>query len=234
MKLFQTNALRLSVATAIATVAISATANAATVSFSSFFTTTDNPTIASAPTVSVDDTAGNLTFNISTANSNALLSAVFIDLVDGFSVLATNLTSLTAGISIEDFEENTNNIGNGRNLNGTFSTVPAASSGSFDFGFGFDDGDNGGAGRQIALPYSFSIDTLDALSIASVERIGLRFQSVGTLGSDGLGSNSEKLIGFASTTLPSPVPLPAALPLLAVALGALGFAGSRRRKSQGI
>ncbi|MEO0878627.1 MAG: VPLPA-CTERM sorting domain-containing protein [Pseudomonadota bacterium] len=200
-------------------------AMAASISFENFATTTDNPVIDTAPIVTVDDdTAGVLTFTVSIPNANGLLSGIFIDFANGATVSASNLMSLTTGVDIVDFDTMTNDIGNGRNLNGNFGAPIGGMSGDFDFGFGFDDGDNGGAGRQIDLPFSFTLDDLGALTLASIERIGLRFQSVGELGLDGLGDGSEKLVSF---TADGVVPLPAAVWFLISGVIGLGFA--RRR-----
>ncbi|MES9970735.1 MAG: hypothetical protein ABW092_11935 [Candidatus Thiodiazotropha sp.] len=199
---------------------------AASITFGTFATTTDNPLIDTAPSVTVDDNiSGSLTFNVTVPNTNGELSAVFIDLVGDPSYSASGLASLSTGVSIVDFMEDTNDIGNGRNLSGNFTAPVSGPAGTFDIGFGFDDGDNGGAGRQIALPFAFSMDDLGSLTLASIERIGLRFQSVGSLGIDGLGGGSEKLIAV------EPVPLPAAAWLFGSAIVGAGLITRRKKKS---
>ena len=225
-------------AVAFAGLITASAAQAATISFSQLFTTTDNPVIDTAPSISVnDDTSGFLTFNISIANANALLTGIFVDIIGNPDVEAGDLASLTPGTSINPsvFDTNTNSINPGPNLNGSFNTNPAAPSGAFTFGFGLQDGDPGGAGRQVDLPFAFTLTDFGSLSIFDVSRIGLRFQSVGTLGQDGLGGGSEKIIALSdfdsAPPPPAPVPLPAALPLLLAGLGALGVTRARRKKS---
>jgi len=197
---------------------------ASSLTIDSFATNTDNPVIDTAPSVLITQTGGNnLSFSVSTPNANGLLSAVFIDVAGNPSFAAMDLSTQTAGVSIEDFEEDTNSIGNGnaRSLNGNFDFGGAPqASGNFDIGFGFDDGDNGGGGRQIDLPFEF---TLSGVLLGDIERIGLRFQSVGTLGSDGTGDGSERLI---STTV---VPVPAAAWLFISGLA--GLFGFKRYKA---
>jgi len=206
---------------------ISSPVMSATISFGSFATTTDNPVIDTAPLVTVnDDTAGFLTFSITTPNANGQLSGIFIDLAGDPSYSATDITSLITGTDIVDFAQDTNNIGNGRNLNGNFGAPIGGPSGTFDIAFGFDDGENGGNGRQIILPFTFTLADLGTLTLSSITRIGLRFQSVGDLGLDGLGDGSEKLISFST---PTPVPLPAAGWLLLSGLA--GIRILRRRKA---
>lgn len=206
--------------------AVCGSAQAATITFDSFVSTTDNPVIDTAPTVSVnDDTMGVLTFTISTPNANGLLSGVWIDFIGGPSLAIGNLTSLTGGISIVDFFNNTNDIGNGRALDGNFSAPISGPSGNFTIGFGFNDGQNGGDGRQVVLPLSFTVDDLGSLTLASISRIGLRFQSVGSLDMDGLGGGSEKLISVGQQAV---VPLPAAGWMLISGLAGFGFFGRKK------
>jgi len=186
------------------------------VSITSFATNTDNPVIDTAPSVVITDLgASTLKFSVSTPNANGLLSAIYIDVAGDPSFAASAVSSMTAGVSIVDFTEDTNAIGNGRDLGGNFTFGGMA--GLFDIGFGFDDGQNGGAGRQIVLPFEF---TLAGVMLSDIERIGLRFQSVGTLGQDGLGGGSERLIGE--------VPLPAAAWLFLSGLA--GLFGVKRLK----
>lgn len=229
--------LKIAAIAALSTFVNIGSARAATLAFDQLFTTTDDPVIQTAPTISVnDDTAGVLTFDILIQNANALISAVYIDLIGSPSVAFTDLASLTSGVDIVDFANDTNDIGNGRSLSGTFDTAPPGASGAFTFGFGFDDGDGGGAARQAELPFSFTLDNLGSLSVFDVSRIGLRFQSVGTLGVDGLGGGSEKLIALSNFDSsppppPAPVPLPAALPMMVFGLASLGLVRFRRKNT---
>lgn len=186
-----------------------------------------------------DDTAGVLAFNLTIPNDNAELSAVWLDFGGTFSFSVNDLTSGDNAITIQDFNDNLSNDSNAlsnqggdqRNLNGGFSAPVNGGSGTFDFGFGFDDGDNGGNALRIDLPYSFTLSDLGGtLGLGDLERVGLRFQSVGTAGQDGLGGGSEKLIGFPNTSLTS-VPLPAGLPLLAAGMVAFGLVRRKARLS---
>ncbi len=199
-------------------------ASAATLTFDTWQTTSDNLVIDTAPTVTVDDaaTADALTFTVSLPNANGELSGIWLDFFSAFSFAESSITILTSGISLERFESPADSdLGNGINLNGT------TSANSFYLGFGFNDGESGGAGRQVGLPLSFALDDQGgSIELADLSRIGLRFQSVGTLGQDGLGEGSEKLVGL------NPVPLPAAGWLLMMALGGLGVASRRHRKAQ--
>ena len=207
-----------SLAAGVVALGIGATgASAASITFDTWETTSDNPVIDTAPTVVVDDAANanKLTFSISIPNANGQLSGVWLDFVSELSFIIDDVDSLTDGVSITRFESPADSdLGNGINLNGT-------SSGEFYLGFGFDDGDGG---RQVGLPLSFTLDDKGGtLGLDDLERIGLRFQSVGTLGQDGLGGGSEKLVGGVPV-----VPLPAAGWLLIAGLG--GLAALRRRK----
>ena len=208
-------------------------AEAASLTFDSWVTTTDNPVIDTAPSITVDDTsnANALTFNVTIPNANGELSGIWLDFGGGFTWASTDLMSLTGGVSIDDFTTalgaDSNDIGNGRNLSGGFGPPINGGSGTFDFGFGFDDGDSGGNARRIALPFSFKLDDqAGAVELADIARIGLRFQSVGTQGQNGLGDGSEKLIGFPPDV--TTVPLPAGLPLLIAGLGVMAVLRARK------
>ena len=89
------------------------------------------------------------------------------------------------------------------------------------------------------LVFDIVLDGLEK-SFADLSFIGLRFQRVcpaddGTfpLGCDpGVTEGSDKLIGSYNPNAPiDTVPVPAALPLIASAFGALGFLGWRRKKA---
>lgn len=202
-------------------------AQAATID--SWATTTDNPVIDTAPTVTIDDTSNSnsLTFNISIPNTNGQLSGVWLGFDGSFDFEAADLMVLNGGPAITVFDDalpENNDIGNGRNLAGNFtSPINSKSEGLFDFGIGFGTNDNT---RQIDLPFSFKLDDQGGtLGLDNLQYVGLRFQTVGTLGQDGPGNESEKLIGQPSV---SPVPLPAAGWMLLAGVG--GLAAMRRRK----
>lgn len=203
--------------------------SAATLTFDSWLTTTDNPVIDSDPTVVVDDaaTANNLTFTVSIPFANAELSGVWLDLDTAATFSVGDFTSLTTGVTIDSVQFNVNDLGNGINLSGD--AAGGSSAGVFFVGLRFDDGENGGAGRQIELPLTFAVnDQSGTLGLGDVERVGLRFQSVGTLGVDGLGGGSEKLVSAPLGDSGTVIPLPAAGWLLLAGIG--GLAAMARRK----
>ena len=241
---FKTGAIGGALAIAASFMAVE-TASAATLTASNFAST--DPINAEATVTINDNTAGVLTFEISLANANGLLSGVWLDFSAGGPFVAGDVTSLDGSISIIGFTLNDNGLtgfpgSNAINLNGSF-TVPAGNpingaSGDFDFGFGFNGGTVVGDPQQVAVPYSFTVDDQSgALTLASFERIGLRFQSVGSVGSDGLGGNSQKLISYGpydiggGTPPPNPIPLPAAAWLLLSGIGGLGVMGWRKRRA---
>lgn len=169
--------------------------------------------------VEVTQGMGVLEFTIElTAPAGGNLSAVFIDLNSGGPVGSGDIVG--SFYDSASFALNTNNIGNGRNLNGNFSAPINGPSGNFQFAFGFTGG-IAGNGRQIAVPYTFTLDDqMGALGVGHVERIGLRFQSTSGTSPDNVGS--LKLIS------PAPVPLPAPALLLLTGVAGLALAGRRK------
>lgn len=183
-------------------VALSASANAAMVSFTDWSST--NTPLLVLPVFTVTETAGGFDVSIDIDGSSpetGKLSGIFFDLSD--SITQSDIGSFP--VTINDFGNNTNNLGGGVNV----TPFPA-----FDVGIGF-------AQTTLNSAFTFFVSDLGgALGLDDWTRVALRFQ---TVGEDGEGS--DKLL---SSTI-SEVPLPGAIWLMGAGLAGLGFA--RRKKA---
>jgi hypothetical protein len=200
----------LMVAGALALLAgLSTSASAATVTFGDYATTTNNPGPNPTPLVTVnDDTAGFLSFSISSSGVAGMLSGVFFD-ISGITLSVSDI--LNESIALANFGTDTGNVGGGVNMNGTYTDTNATNNPTFDFGLRI-------AQTDVSVtPFTFQISSA-LLGLDDLEGVGLRFQSVPVVG-------SAKIIG----TPLSAVPLPAAGFLLIGALG--GLAALRRRRN---
>lgn len=182
-----------------------APANAAIIEFTNWVS---NDAVLVLPTFTVEEQSGGfrVTVGVDGASPNpGLLSGIFFDLSDLISE-----TDIAFPIAIDNFGNNTVDVGGGVNLNGLTSDL-------FDVGFGF-------AQTSIyptALMFSVS-DLGGALTLDDWTRVGLRFQTVGAN-----GEGSDKLLSASV----GEVPLPAALWLMTAGLAGLGFASGRRRQA---
>ena len=182
---------------------VMASANAATVSFTDW-SSTNNPLLV-LPVFTVTETAGGFDVSVdidASSPETGKLSGIFFDLSD----------SITQGdiggfpVTINDFDNNTNNLGGGVNV----TPFPA-----FDVGIGF-------AQTTLNSAFTFFVSDLGGtLELADWTRVALRFQSVGNNGDD-----SDKLL---SSTTVGEVPLPGAIWLMGAGLAGLGLA--RRKKA---
>ncbi len=178
-------------------------ATAATIEFTDFVS---NDAVLVTPTVTVEEQTGGFKVTVGISNTTAnmgLLSGVFFDLSDAISQ-----TDISFPITIENFANNTTNVGNGVNLNGLTSDA-------FDVGIGFAQTSISPA----ALMFVVS-DLSGALILSDWTRVGLRFQTVGANG------DSDKLM---SSTV-SDVPVPGGVWLMGAGLA--GFFGASRRKKK--
>ena len=184
-------------------VALSASANAAMVSFTDW-SSTNNPLLV-LPVFTVTETTGGFDVSIDIDGASpetGKLSGIFFDLSD--SITQGDIGSFL--VTISDFDNNTNNLGGGVNV----TPFPA-----FDVGIGF-------AQTTLNSAFTFFVSDLGGtLGLDDWTRVALRFQ---TVGDDGEGS--DKLLS--STTI-SEVPLPGAVWLMGAGLAGLGFA--RRKKA---
>jgi opacity protein-like surface antigen len=192
---------------------MSQAASAATVTFTDFVTTTDSLAAYPTPTVTVnDDTVVGmerfLTFSVSTSGETGKLSGLFFDVSDALISVGDILNE---SFTILQFGNNTGRLGGGVNLNGGYTN--GTSNPAFDFGLRFAQTDVSGT------PLTFRISS-SLLSLSDLQRVGLRFQSVGMS-----MSGSAKVIGYpgAGGEMPSPIPLPAGGALLLTALAGLGL-----------
>lgn len=110
--------------------------------------------------------------------------------------------------------------------------IPLASGGSFSTDQSFTAANGCGncwavqAGESLGIKFVGTLSTVIASILSSDLRVGFHVQGIGTAGaSDSIyNKNTEKV------DAPPTVPIPAALPLLASGLGALGFIGWRRKR----
>lgn len=223
----------------VSLLALSASAHATTVSFSAFFS--NDSQMVTPTVVANDDTAGKITVEINLDPNSAeigLLQAIWFD----FSPLLLE-TQLTVPVAINTFKNNndTGNLGNGDLLNGCSNCLTSpATGGAFDVGFNFDPSDpnvssNGGVDVTANPPFDpfvFSFADLGN-SISKLTGIGFRFQSVVCADGGSGCETSDKVVSYTLNDITSQtpqVPVPAALPLLASAIGAFGVFGWRRRR----
>lgn len=184
-------------------------ASAATVTFGGFVTTTDNDQFPT-PIVSVnDDTAGLLSFSISSTGAPGKLSGIFFDIS---GIVLTIADILNESRPLANFATSTGGIGAAR-MGGTY--TDGTNNPVFDFGMRI------GQFDVSLTPFTFQVSSL-LVGLSDLERVGLRFQSVGEDGAD-----SAKTMGYIAET-PAPIPLPAAGWLLLGGICAL--AAARRRK----
>jgi hypothetical protein len=192
--------------------------NASQISYNTFVTTTDNAGATPNATIVVDDnTAGLLSFAISTAGAvTGGLSGV------GFIVNA-NLAGMTASdiqnesAAIQDFGLNAVKLGGGANFEGTYTN--SINGPLFGFLLRLNKVDTS------TTPFTFAID--DSLfDLGDLGLAGLRFQNVA---GPGITQDSAKMIGVPGVGTPPPVPLPAAGWLLIAGIGALAAARKARR-----
>lgn len=189
--------------------------SAATLTFGSYATTTDNTGAFPTPLVTVnDDTAGLISFSISSSGASGNLSGAFFD-ISGVMLSVGDI--LNEFVSLAGFGTFTGNIGGGVVMNGTYSDPSATNNPTFDFGLRI------AQTNVSATPFTFQISST-LLALTDIERIGLRFQ---TVSGANVTQSSAKVIGTPEG--PSVVPIPAAGLMLLTALGGLAFA--RRRKA---
>lgn len=178
-----------------------------------------------------DDASGKLTFAVSidtgTTSSGDILGFGFdvdnneSDLV-GLTSTDFTLTQPSGG-SIGNFATGSKVCGSGCNFNGSDGNGDSID--AFDYIFSV--GSTGSSGGGVTS-FEFTVDVSSGfmLSTDTIERVGIRAQSVG------VGTNpggSAKDLNFTAEEVMSPVPLPAAAWLMLAALGGLG--ALRLRKS---
>ena len=197
-------------------------AQAAVISFNNF-TYNDKPNSVT-PTVTIEDTTGGVKVTVGLAPTSTFvgtLTGLFFDFSNSVSTVFFAPGS-PAALAFEATSTNTNNAGNGANLNGDIDDQTAGnqSSGNFDLALRFD--------KLSVSPTPAMMTLLGTATASDFTRVGLRFQEVGV---GGLGNGSNKIIatpGGGTTPPPpaTPVPLPAGGVLLLTGLGALAL---RRR-----
>lgn len=189
------------------TIAGTVGAAAATLSFDTFYTTTDN-SLAASPTPQVtvdDDNAGFLTFTIGSSGVAGKLSGFGFDA--GNVVLGEDdILMPSAGINAYCSPKQGCRPGGGANANGTY--ADGTNNPKLDVVFSIKRTD------VSSSPFTFKVSS-DDLTLSALERVFVRFQAVGA---DGEGSS--KLLGYPGEEVP-PVPLPASVLLLAGGVGAL-------------
>ena len=106
--------------------------SAATLTFGSYATTTDNTGAFPTPLVTVnDDTAGLISFSISSSGASGNLSGAFFD-ISGVMLSVGDI--LNESVSLAGFGTSTGNVGGGVVMNGTYSDPSATNNPTFDFG----------------------------------------------------------------------------------------------------
>lgn len=186
--------------------------------------------------LSFDDVLGKLTIDItntSLASIGGDLTAFVFNLPDGLNYTASSFTQTTLTGSPDPFAVST---GASANPYGTFDILTSATGGDFEGG-----GQPKGlaVGESMAVSYlvtslsplsNFTIADFVAATTSSAKGsyfFVARFR--GIAGLEGLGS--DKLPAITSANGVPAVPVPAALPLLGSAIGALGgFAAWKRRR----
>jgi hypothetical protein len=192
--------------------------SASQITYSSYFTTTDNTGATPSATIVVDDdTAGLLSFAISTAGAvTGGLSGV------GF-VVNTSLAGMTESdilnesAPLQDFGLNAVKLGGAANFEGTYTN--SINGPVFGFLLRLDKLD------VSTTPFTFAIDD-SFFGLGDLGLAGLRFQSVA---GPGVTQDSAKMIGLPGVGNPPPIPLPAAGWLLIAGIGALAAARKSRR-----